>query len=128
MTGATERRVGAGFLVALLALAVARFISYHATTRSLEARGQLATKREIVADIAAVMTTLQDAETGQRGYLLTGDESYLQPYNKAHEQVGQKMQQLRRLLNISPQEQPHLDELQNRVDEKFDELASTITA
>ena len=39
--------------------------------------------------------TILDAETGQRGYLLTGDERYLEPYNKAINQVNQQLDALR---------------------------------
>ena len=39
--------------------------------------------------------TILDAETGQRGYLLTGDERYLEPYNNAINQVNQQLDTLR---------------------------------
>jgi PAS domain S-box-containing protein len=38
--------------------------------------------------LSAVLSALTDAETGQRGYLLTGDPSYLQPYTRAQSQIG----------------------------------------
>jgi CHASE3 domain sensor protein len=42
----------------------------------------------IRADISGILTDLTDMETGQRGYLLTADPSYLQPYNDAKNRIG----------------------------------------
>ena len=42
----------------------------------------------IQADISGVLRDLTDMETGQRGYLLTADPSYLQPYNDAKSRIG----------------------------------------
>ena len=44
-----------------------------------------------------LIQTILDAETGQRGYLLTGDERYLEPYNNAINQVNQQLDQLREI-------------------------------
>lgn len=38
-----------------------------------------------------------DVETGQRGYLLTGEKAYLEPYNNAIKTIDQEMNQLRKL-------------------------------
>ena len=42
----------------------------------------------IQADISGVLRDLTDMETGQRGYLLTEDPSYLQPYTNAKDRIG----------------------------------------
>ena len=49
--------------------------------------------------------TILDAETGQRGYLLTGDEEYLKPYNSAINQVNQQLDTLREIFT------PYKDQL-----------------
>ena len=49
--------------------------------------------------------TILDAETGQRGYLLTGDERYLEPYNNAINQVNQQLDTLRQIFT------PYKDQL-----------------
>src|ERR1700735_5030777 len=41
-----------------------------------------------------VLSTVRDAETGQRGYLLTGNESYLQPYTAAAQEMGARLDAL----------------------------------
>jgi CheY-like chemotaxis protein/signal transduction histidine kinase len=45
-----------------------------------EAKGWLVHTYDVIAHIESLLSKLQDAETGQRGYLLTGNEEYLEPY------------------------------------------------
>src|SRR5258708_5850546 len=49
----------------------------------------------IQADISGVLKDLTDMETGQRGYLLTEDPSYLQPYTDAKGRIGNDFAGLR---------------------------------
>src|SRR5438132_14279167 len=50
---------------------------------------------KIQADISGVLKDLTDMETGQRGYLLTNDSSYLQPYSDAKGRIGTDFASLR---------------------------------
>ena len=56
-----------------------------------------ALRREVIAQLDQLLSTLTDAETGQRGFIITGDERYLQPYNDA---VKRYRTRLVRLLEI----------------------------
>ncbi len=73
-----------------------------------------------------VLSTVKDAETGQRGYLLTGDESYLGPYNAAAPAIGPRLEALRRLTVDNPAQQERLATLKQRVDAKLGELKRSI--
>jgi len=68
---------------------------------------------------------LDDAETGQRGFLLTGDESYLEPYTRAITLIPKSFEQLRPRFQETP-DQPLLDRLNAVVDDKLAELHRTI--
>jgi CHASE3 domain sensor protein len=50
----------------------------------------------VITEIEQVLTDLQDAETGQRGFLLTGDERFLKPYNAALAHLPDQIKALRR--------------------------------
>ncbi len=69
---------------------------------------------------------LQDAETGQRGYLLTGNRDYLEPYNDALEKIGAQIDQVRLLVANSPGERASIEELITIVTGKLAELQQTI--
>ena len=72
-----------------------------------------------------VLSTLQDAETGQRGYLLTGDEAYLQPYRDATARVQPDLARLKLLLTDAAQ-QPRLAVLEQNIALELSELERTI--
>jgi signal transduction histidine kinase len=72
-----------------------------------------------------LQSRLDDAETGQRGYLLTGDPQYLEPYTQASELIPDSFAQLRPRFQGTPDE-PLLDQLTKVVDDKLGELRRTI--
>ena len=90
-----------GFGLALLLIAVNIFVSYLAyqnTERLIAAHEEAAQLLNSLRVSGEVLQLLTDAETGQRGYLITGDERYLEPYNAALLGIGDKLKQLRSTL------------------------------
>ena len=73
-----------------------------------------------------VLSSVKDAETGQRGYLLTDKESYLSPYNAAAQDIGPRFDGLRRLTIDNPAQQDRLASLKQHIDAKLAELKQTI--
>ena len=73
----------------------------------------------------AVLSTLKDAETGQRGYLLTGDEQYLAPYTAARSELPGLLKSLRGSLTDAGQLR-RLDGIEQLAVEKITELGQTI--
>lgn len=76
--------------------------------------------------VEQLLNTLQEAETGERGFVLTGDASYLEPYNRAKTQLPILEGQLRQLADQSVTHQKQLDELYPLIAEKMDELSTTV--
>ena len=75
----------------------------------------------VLSDANSLMAELVDAETGQRGFLLTGDEAYLQPYLKVREGLEARLQALRKLTTVEAA-QKHLDKVIPMVAAKMEEL------
>ena len=75
--------------------------------------------RELLAD-------LQDAETGQRGFLLTGAEEYLEPYLRASKDMDDHLRRTRLLLQDDAVLAAQFDRLQTVTDQKMIELADTV--
>ncbi|WP_411727377.1 PAS domain S-box protein [Methyloglobulus sp.] len=71
------------------------------------------------------LSALKDAETGQHGFLLTGDEDFLEPYMAVRDRIGRHLEELRQLTSISAA-QKRLDALAPLVDAKLAELAQVI--
>jgi PAS domain S-box-containing protein len=82
--------------------------------------------RQVQAEMQETQALLLDAETGQRGYLLTGETSYLEPYDNAVSQVDIHIQNLSRLTVDNPRQQANLAHLGNLAHMKLSELAETV--
>jgi PAS domain S-box-containing protein len=82
--------------------------------------------RQVLYELEKIEYLLVDAETGQRGYLLTGDPSYLEPYNRAIVQVDSHIASLDRLTTGNPPEQANAARLDSAAHLKLNELTETI--
>jgi PAS domain S-box-containing protein len=80
----------------------------------------------VVDALGRTLTTLVNAETGQRGYLLTGQSSYLTPYKRARRDIRARLSAARALTRHDPRMQANLSRLTTMIDVKFGELARTI--
>ena len=81
---------------------------------------------EVRADLTRVLSLVQSAETGQRGYLLTGRDTYLGPHQMAVEQLQPILDRVQHLVSDNPQHLQNLGRLRQLIGAKLDELQSTI--
>ncbi|HEV2471530.1 MAG TPA: PAS domain S-box protein, partial [Chthonomonadales bacterium] len=72
-------------------------------------RTAAARSRSARLELFQTLNLLEDAETGERGYLLTGKRLYLQPYYSARQFLPSELALLRRLLQRSPSERHEID-------------------
>ncbi|HJT77345.1 MAG TPA: CHASE3 domain-containing protein, partial [Gemmataceae bacterium] len=112
--------IAAGFQVFVGAL------SYYSTAALVRANGSQEQVQALRRELDATLSLLTDAETGQRGYLLTGDPAYLGPYETARATVAEHLQRLEALTEADPEQQALLAALREAVDEKLAELERTI--
>ncbi|WP_209091349.1 sensor histidine kinase [Agrobacterium tumefaciens] len=82
--------------------------------------------RRVRAAILDVLTTMQDIETGQRGYLLTNNQDYLGPYEEALQGLPQRQSRLLDLLKDNEQYKAALSSLTQAIDAKLAETRETI--
>jgi CHASE3 domain sensor protein len=80
----------------------------------------------VIATIKDLDIAIHDAETGQRGYLLTGDNDYLAPFEAALDKVTFLQRELQRLTSEDRSEQERLRSLAPLLQRKLDELAQTV--
>ncbi|HUI69481.1 MAG TPA: CHASE3 domain-containing protein [Spirochaetia bacterium] len=112
-----------GFIVIILIAAG----SYYDELRYAETRDWQIHTYDVIQRLQATFSVLQDAETGQRGYVLTGQNSYLQPFYEAVAKVRDDLAGLYALTADNPSQQKRLAEIQSLAEAKFDELQETIT-
>lgn len=108
--------------MALLAALVLVGINETGHMRSQDAVTQMAGGQVTRSALNTLMQSMLDAETGQRGYLLTGDETYLQPYDKAVSNVQSNLDTLRQLFLGSPEDLQEFAWLSRQVSRKLAEM------
>ena len=92
--------VAAAFVVLILSLATLR-----------EATRQEAESRDVTAQALMLQKLVLDVETGLRGYVITGQESFLEPHNAAREQLPDHSADLERLVADEPAQQKRARDL-----------------
>jgi PAS domain S-box-containing protein len=121
----TRYRIGAWFVSAALLVTLGAALSLW-SFRQIE-DSSIARKQSYGAIISAddFMASLRDAETGQRGFALTGNAMFLDPYLAVVDSIHEHLLELRRL-NLTARSKTHLDRLEPLVDAKLAEMASNI--
>ncbi|MDM9619138.1 CHASE3 domain-containing protein [Rhizobium sp. S96] len=87
---------------------------------------ETASLRRVRSSIVNLLTTVQDAETGQRGFLLSTDPAYLEPYNKALANLPERRKVLTENVSSLPGYAKQLDALNAAIDGKMTELTTTV--
>ncbi|WP_354372366.1 CHASE3 domain-containing protein [Variovorax paradoxus] len=112
-------------LAALAALALVG-INEAGYRQSTQALANIDEAQKVRATVNLILQSMLDAETGQRGYLLTGETSYRQPYDMAVKQVDGYLATLRQLYAERPAERTQLAELSKHVLRKIAEMDMSV--
>jgi methyl-accepting chemotaxis protein len=120
------KRLGAGFGLALLLLVLIAGVSYWSLSRLVDSASWVAHTHEVLENLEGVLSLLKDAETGQRGFLVTGQERFLDPYHKALKDLPEKLAKVRTLTSDNKTQQERLDSLKPRIDERLQEIKNTM--
>ena len=108
--------------LAVLAAAFLIFINEVSFQQSTTAVAQMEQAQQTRSGINRLVRQMLDAETGQRGYLLTGDPRYLEPYNTATGDIVQNLDALRRLFPPNQDQRSDFDIMSNHVSRKLAEM------
>ena len=109
-----------------MVLVVNAVISYRAINKLIENERSVARTHELITEIATTMSTLKDAETGQRGFILTGENDYLEPYNAALATIDKHFNRISELTKDNVNQQQRLADLKLKAAEKIEELRYVI--
>jgi len=116
----------AGFALLVLLLAGNALITKRQLNVQISNQEWVLHTRHVLYELEQTESLLLEAETGQRGYLLTGKPEYLEPYNHAVAEIDGHIAALASLTADNPTEQANVEKLRMRAHQKLDELAETI--
>ncbi len=117
----------AGIVVALATLAYIGVLSYRSILRSRNDVQWVTHTHEVLEHLDGLLIAAVDAETAQRGFIITGDDSYLEPYRDTDEAIERVFQELRQLTSDNPIQQRNLDRLEPLLAARSSELRDRIS-
>lgn len=120
------RKIALGFGLSVAMLLVVGVVAYRSTDALVTNNHNVTHTHQVLENIAHVPSLMKDAETGQRGFLLTGDDAYLEPYQSALGAVVKTVEDLRLLTADNPRQQGRIAQLRPLIDAKLAELKRTI--
>jgi two-component sensor histidine kinase/CHASE3 domain sensor protein len=118
--------VAGGLIIGFLALFAIVGMTVWIGERSNTLFRETALQRDTRIAAVELRDALRTAESSQRGYLLTGNEIYLAPYDTAKARARQQLSDLARFVATAPQPPPFLSRLREVADEKIGEMDQSI--
>src|SRR5262245_28497683 len=116
--------VGLGVVVALLVVNAG--VSYRNTRQLHEDAGWVAHTQEVLDLSADVLLTLVDAETGQRGFLIAGEDEFLRPFDDALARLNERLGRLKEKTRDNRRQQVRIAELERMTAELLARLKAGI--
>jgi methyl-accepting chemotaxis protein len=119
-------KIGGGFGIALAIFVVVGAVSFHNVTQQNDATAWVAHTREVQNQLTQLLVNLEDAEAGERNYVITGEETYLTGYVAGVAAAASNREQLARLVADNPRQISRVDALGPMLEEKRADLQATI--
>ena len=123
---AVPRGMLVGFVIAALATVLIALVNFRTAQVRAQAVEAMDETTVTMRHLNLFVSSLKDAETGQRGYLLTGDDTYLQPYNLSLGAMERNMARLKELTDDSAVQRRLVLQIDDLRHEKLRELGETI--
>jgi len=118
--------VALGLMAALVFFLISGAIGYLNLQALRDGNLSITHSHDVIVALDELLSSAQDAETGQRGFLLTNNERYLEPYNAAVRAIPPKLNEIEQLTLDNPAQRPRIAALRQDVDAKLAELRETI--
>ncbi|WP_293335237.1 CHASE3 domain-containing protein [Microcoleus sp. CAWBG58] len=114
-----------GFGTIFTLILIGNLVAQHTKNTLVKSLDNVTSSHKILQELAQLDMLLLEAETGQRGYLYTGKENFLEPYNEANASINVQLAELREKMK-NPTQQEKLGQLQTLIRERIDYLEKTI--
>lgn len=121
------RNLQIGFGISLLLLLASSTASYVSIRQQIHNSEMVDHSRKVMGRVNKILQDLQNAETGQRGYLLTGMDKFLAPYHNGLESLPQSLSRAHDLTADNPEQQSVIDTLSSLVQSRLDKLENLVS-
>jgi len=117
-------RIGLG--LSLLLLFISSLASYISIENLIKSSKMVSHSNQVINNLEAIISTLKDAETGQRGYLLTGEAVFLTPYTGAKEKASDLLDEVQRQTVDNPTQQLAIKKLEVIIRDRMRLISKTV--
>jgi len=114
------------FSISVLLLVLSLIASFYSTQKLILNTQLVNHTNEVLIEAENIISNMKDAETGQRGFLVTRDESFLEPYNGAYDKTTASYNALTDLTSDNPAQQKNLAEAKSLYEAKFTQMQKII--
>lgn len=122
MKQSLNRSLIIGFGFSLLILLLSSTASYVSISNLLNNTNLVNHSNKVINGLVEVLSTLKDAETGQRGYIITGNDMFLEPYNGSYEKALAQLTEIKQLVADNPSQVAGTEQLRTVVIKKLQRL------
>lgn len=120
------KKIAAGFAITFMLLAVIGAVAYRSIHSLTQTSYWVAHTHEVLSGVSNILIDLDDAETGQRGFVIAGDQAFLEPYQNGTAAVMGEVKKVRELTRDNPRQQKRLDDLEPLITQKLQNMQRNI--
>ena len=121
-----ERQIYLAFIFAMILLLILGFFAYRSTNSLSEAIRWEKQTQEVLLQLDETLALVVDAETGGRGFVITGNESFLEPYTQTKVKIDGIVAQLRGMIRDNPSQKQTLAILEDLINKKLFFIKQTV--
>ena len=114
-----ESKVSISFAAGVVLVLVVAFVAFRTVATLVDRANRVTHTEEVLEQLEVVLSLMNDVETGTRGYLLTGSQRDLEPYQSALEKVNREIKALRKLTADNPTQLRQIDSLEPLIESKL---------
>jgi signal transduction histidine kinase/DNA-binding response OmpR family regulator/CHASE3 domain sensor protein len=121
-----SRNLRLGFGISLVLLLASSVASYYTINKLISSAEWVDHTNNVLKVSESIISNIKDGESGQRGYLLTGQQDFLQPYNGSYERTMNDFRELKKITADNTEQQINCDSLEGLIGKRFGVLQQSI--
>ena len=121
-----EKQIPIVFTIAVFLLAIVFFFAFRSMSSLTDALKWEKHTQEVLLQLDETMILMLNAETGARGFMISGDEKYLEPYTSAKQRIEQNIEELKVLVEDNEAQKQRESQLENTINQRMSFLAQRI--
>ncbi len=126
ITNSVTRQLQFVFGASILILIISSYASYYSNSQLIDSSNQVNHTNEVILTVDSMLTTVKDAQGGQRGYIISNDPQFLEPYTGAKEKTIAIVDRLQSLTSDNPTQQENIVTLRDMIEQRYNQMQKVI--